>query len=71
MFQIILLFYLQAVEWIEFPPWNDLSRGNGQERLDIALAVIQLFLIAGSVKRFKWILALASGFYGVWLAACC
>lgn len=67
-FQIILTVYLQAVEWIDLFPWNDLSRGNGQEGLDIFLAVLGLVVIAGTARRVKWIMVMASAFYGVWLA---
>lgn len=54
-----LAIYLQLIEWVPMPPWNDLSRGNGQESLDIILGVLMLALIAGTLARFRWALGVA------------
>lgn len=38
--------YLEAVEWIDLSPWNNIRGGNGQETLDCALAAIFAALAA-------------------------
>lgn len=35
--QIVLLVYLEAIEWIDLFPWNNIRHGNDQQALDIAL----------------------------------
>lgn len=65
--QLALALYLQAIEWIPMPPWNDLSRGNGQERLDLGLAVLSVLLVAGTIARRIWVLAVGAAVYGTWL----
>lgn len=37
--------YLQLVEWVDLFPWNDIRDGNGQETLNLALAVVSIGLV--------------------------
>ena len=65
--QILLALYLQIGEWVDLFPWNDLSRGNGQESLDVAMAIIQFGLVFGFVRRMSWVMGAGVGFYFVWI----
>jgi hypothetical protein len=38
--------YLQAVEWIDLHPWNDVRTGNGQEMLDLLMAPLTVAAVA-------------------------
>lgn len=66
--QVALAIYFQVVEWIPLFPWNDLSRGNPQAGLDVAVGVVQAVLIAWTANGGTWGRRLAGGFYAVWLA---
>lgn len=65
--QALVAVYLQAIEWIPMAPWNDLARGNGQERLDIAAAALSAVLVAGTYARRIWLVGLGVVVYGAWL----
>ena len=41
--------YMEAVEWIDLYPWNDIRHGNGQATLDYAIAAVVL-------AQFLWLL---------------
>ncbi len=66
--QLVLAVYLQLIEWVPMPPWNDLSRGNGQERLDLILAAVMLALVVGTARRSRAAMALAVVALAGWLA---
>ena len=66
--QLAAAAYLQLIEWVPLSPWNDLSRGNGQEGLDVVLGIAMLALAAGTLARKRAVMALAVLGYGVWLA---
>jgi hypothetical protein len=38
--QVLLAVYLQVVEWIPLGRWNNFANGNGQESMDIILALL-------------------------------
>jgi len=65
--QLVAAGYLQLVEWVDLFPWNDLSNGNAQERLDIVLLVSQLAVAAFFYRR--WLVAMCMGWaaYAGWL----
>jgi hypothetical protein len=65
--QIALAIYLQFIEWVPVPPWNDISRGNGQEWLDLAIAVISVLLALGTWRRWRPILGAAVLWLCLWL----
>jgi hypothetical protein len=67
--QAILAVYLQAVEWIDLAPWNDVRLGKEQRTIDIGIALAQAGLIAGTALRAHWVLLLAAAAYAGWLAA--
>jgi|GEM_PF-2756901 len=50
--QLTAAAYLQAVEWIDLFPWNDLSKGNMQERLDVVLLLSQLFIALAYARHW-------------------
>ncbi len=64
--QLLCAFYLQFIEWIPVFPWNDLSRGNGQETLDVIMAVVQLAIALGFWFSSRVTMGLGLAAYGVW-----
>lgn len=66
--QLLLVVYLQAIEWIDLFPWNDVRRGNGQETLDIALGGVMVAALAATHLRWRPGVWLAALVYAVWLA---
>ncbi|HTQ12955.1 MAG TPA: hypothetical protein VMH86_03695 [Rhizomicrobium sp.] len=61
--------YLEAMEWIDLYPWNNIRGGNGQQTLDYAIAAVVAALAAWLWRggRIPALLALAfAGFWG-WL----
>lgn len=50
---VVLGGYLQLVEWVSLFPWNDIRRGNGQEGLDLILAVATVVLAFGLWRRWR------------------
>lgn len=65
--QLALAIYLQVIEWVPMPPWNDLSRGNGQERLDIALAIVMTGFLIGTWRRWRPVMIAAVIALAGWL----
>ncbi len=66
--QFLLALYLQIIEWVDLFPWNDVRHGNGQEVLDIALAVATAGAIIGTYKRWRPVMYSAIVLYSIWLA---
>ena len=66
--QMAAITYLEVIEWVPMAPWNDLSRGNGQGTLDIAIGVIGLTLAALTLRRFRAAAATACCAHAAWLA---
>ena len=65
--QLLLLVYMQVIEWIDLFPWNDIRRGNGQEILDIALGGVMIAALAATYWRWRPGVWLAALVYAVWL----
>jgi hypothetical protein len=65
--QLVAACYLQAVEWIDLFPWNDLSKGNQQEVLDVVLLVAQLAIAFLYARQWLWGMLLGWTAYAVWL----
>ena len=65
--QLLLLIYLQVIEWIDLFPWNDVRRGNSQETLDIALGAVMVAALAATHWRWRPGVWLATLVYAVWL----
>jgi hypothetical protein len=65
--QLLLLVYLQAIEWIDLFPWNDVRRGNGQELLDIALGAVMIAALLATAWRWRPGMWLAALVYAIWL----
>ena len=65
--QALLAVYLQVVEWIPLGRWNNVANGNGQESLDIILAVLQAAILVFYWKRWRWPMLAGLGLYGLWL----
>jgi len=57
-FQILLLVYLEVVEWIDLFPWNNIRQGNDQAALHIALGAVMAILIVLAMLRIRLGLAL-------------
>jgi hypothetical protein len=66
--QILLLVYLEAIEWINMFPWNDIRRGNGQEVLDIALGLLMVGALVATYRRWRPGMVAAVALYAAWLA---
>ena len=65
--QLVLLAYLELVEWVDLFPWNDVRGGNGQPALDLALGVVFAATAAGTfLEKRVWTRA-AAILTGVWL----
>ena len=65
--QLVAAGYLQLVEWVDLFPWNDLSKGNGQERLDVVLLAVQLLIAFWYYRQWLWFMCLGWTSYVVWL----
>lgn len=65
--QVVLLAYLEIIEWVNLFPWNDIRNGNGQAGLDIALGIVMLALIAFSARKVRFMMAVGTAFYALWL----
>ena len=57
--QLLLLIYLQVIEWVDLFPWNDIRKGNGQEILDIALGGIIIVALYSTYRLWR---------LGIWIA---
>lgn len=58
--------YLQIIEWIDIRPWNNITQGNGQEGLDVALAVAMAVLVVLLLRCRPWSAWLVSALLSVW-----
>ncbi len=67
--QALLALYLQVIEWVDLFPWNNVRWGNGQEILDITVAVLQIGLIVGAWKGVRPLVGVGAVLYAFWLAA--
>jgi hypothetical protein len=65
--QVILLAYLQIIEWVNLYPWNDIRRGNGQETLDIVIGIVMLAAIIATWRRWRPGMFIALAAYVGWL----
>ena len=65
--QALLLLYLEAIEWVDMFPWNDVRRGNGQEVLDVALGVLMAGAILATYRRWRFGMIGAAAVYVLWL----
>jgi hypothetical protein len=65
--QLVAAGYLQLVEWVDLFPWNDLSKGNGQEMLDVVLLAVQLLIAFWYYRQWLWLMCLGWMSYAVWL----
>lgn len=65
--QTVLAIYLQVIEWVPLFPWNDLSRGNGQETMDLIIGAVSLALIVGAAMRSRVALGTAVVGLAAWL----
>jgi hypothetical protein len=65
--QLATAVYLQVVEWIHLFPWNDLSKGNMQERLDVALLAGQLLIAYWFLRQRLALMCLGWLGYAAWL----
>ncbi|MGH6871937.1 MAG: hypothetical protein ACREHE_10570 [Rhizomicrobium sp.] len=61
--------YLEAMEWIDLYPWNNIRGGNGQETLDYVIAGVVIALVAWLWRggRIPALLALAFATFWSWL----
>jgi hypothetical protein len=65
--QILAAAYLQLVEWVDLFPWNDLSKGNAQEKLDIAILACQALVAFWYVRQRLSLMIIGWLAYTVWL----
>jgi hypothetical protein len=65
--QLLCAAYLQFIEWVPVFPWNDLSHGNGQETLDVILAVVQLAVALGFWVQSRVAIGLGLAAYSGWM----
>jgi hypothetical protein len=65
--QLVCAAYLQFIEWVPVFPWNDLSHGNGQETLDLILAVVQLAIALGFWVSSRVAMGLGLAAYSGWM----
>jgi len=61
-----LALYLQATEWINLYPWNDIRAGNGQEQTDIIIALVTAGLVAALWWGGRIAALLATALMGIW-----
>lgn len=66
-FQLVTAGYLQLVEWVSLYPWNDLSKGNMQEKMDFAILAVQLLVAFWFARRNLWLMCVGWTAYAVWL----
>ena len=64
--QLVTAAYLQAVEWIPLYPWNDLSKGNMQEMMDIGILAAQLLIALGFFRGRLVLMCAGLAAYGIW-----
>lgn len=65
--QLVCAVYLQFIEWVPVFPWNDLAHGNGQERLDVILALAQLAIALGFWMSSRVAMGLGLAAYAGWM----
>lgn len=65
--QLLSAAYLQVVEWVPLAPWNNLTHGNGQAGLDLALLVAQLLTALAYARGRLVSMVLGWLGYAVWL----
>lgn len=65
--QLIAAGYLQLVEWVDLFPWNDLSKGNQQEVLDVALLAGQGMVAFWFVRQRLILMCLGWLSYAFWM----
>lgn len=65
--QLLLLGYLEVIEWINLYPWNDIRHGNGQPLVDIAIGITMLLLMLATLRTTRLGAAVAAILYGLWL----
>jgi hypothetical protein len=65
--QLVCAGYLQFIEWVPVFPWNDLAHGNGQDRLDVILAVVQLAVAFGFWISSRIAMGLGLAAYFGWM----
>ncbi len=65
--QILAAGYLQLVEWVDLFPWNDLSKGNAQEKLDIAILACQALVAFWYFRQRLSLMVVGWLAYAVWL----
>ena len=58
--------YLEAMEWIDFYPWNNIRAGNGQATLDVVIAGVLSILIAWLWWGGRIPALLSAGLIGLW-----
>jgi hypothetical protein len=64
--QIAAAAYLQIVEWIDLFPWNDIAKGNAQEKLDVFLLVSQALIALWFFRQRLWLMLLGWLSYAFW-----
>jgi hypothetical protein len=64
--QLVTAAYLQAVEWIPMYPWNDLSKGNMQEMMDIGILAAQLLIAFGFFRGRLVLMCAGLAAYIIW-----
>lgn len=64
--QLLAAGYLQLVEWVDLFPWNDLSKGNGQELMDFGLLAGQALVAFWFARQNIWLMSLGWAGYAYW-----
>ena len=65
--QLLAAAYLQLVEWVDLFPWNDLSKGNQQEVLDVVLLGSQALVAFWFARRWLVLMVVGWAAYAYWL----
>ena len=65
--QLLLLAYLEIIEWVNLYPWNDIRQGNGQPMVDVVIGIIMVVMMLATARTARWGAALAAVLYVVWL----
>ena len=65
--QIVLLIYIEVIEWVNLFPWNEIRRGNGQAGLDIAIGAVMIAAIIATLLRLRIVMVIAAALYSIWL----
>jgi hypothetical protein len=65
--QVVLAVYLQVVEWIPLGRWNNVAKGNGQEGLDVVVALLQVVILFFYWKVWRWPMVAGLAAYAYWL----